>query len=83
MKDEQIPKHGILKSSVKAILKVMNGTIFWGNISGVVRICISLGSFFNKRESSTSDWMDPLISYIQVLRFISPSIRPTVTKEAV
>ena len=52
----------ILTSCVKAILKAMINTFFFGTkFRGGQNFVLTVGGFFNKREYSGADWLVPLI----------------------
>ena len=54
--------HTILTSSVKAILKAMVDTVFWGpSLGGGQNFVLMVGGFCNEREYSAADCLVPLL----------------------
>ena len=52
-----------LTESDKVILKAMNDTAFWDQVLGGQNFVYLLGSFSNKRDYSSGEWMDPYLFY--------------------
>ena len=53
------PNRTILTSSVKAIMKAMTDTVFWGPSLGEGQnLLFTVGGFFNNRECSGDEWLD-------------------------
>ena len=53
--------HTVLTSSVKVIPKAMTNPILFGTkFRGVCNIRCRVGGFFNQREYSGTDWLEPI-----------------------
>ena len=64
--------HIIFTSSVKAILKAMTDTVYFGPSLGVVRILFFMvGGFFNKREYSKNDYPYHLLYVLTTHPFVT------------
>ena len=53
------PNHNILTSSGNAILKATYNTFFGTKFGGRQTFIFTLGGFYNKREYSSNNWLDP------------------------